>query len=195
MPRAKMPRCTYKEGSRRCPMDGSGDPPLCAPHRVALAEASRPKPPARVLLDSLSDWLQGNPINRDATLGAAEAFLSQWVAGIGGNYRPDIAGISEDAAHRRAQSGTERPWNWNIPHSGQRQQPPPHDPDAELRRARAAARQVLGFAPGELLDGDRIKAHHRRLVKKHHPDHGGSTKKMAMINLARDVLMAELVES
>jgi len=191
MPRATVPRCTYKEGSRRCPMDGSGSPPLCDPHRMALAEASRPRPPARVLLDSLTDWLQGNPINRDATLGAAEAFLNQWVAGIGGNYRPDIAGVSENGAHRRAQSGTDRPWNWNIPHTRQRQQPP-HDPDAELRKARAAARQVLGFGPTEALNVDMIKARHRQLAKKHHPDRGGSNRKMETINLARDVLMVEL---
>jgi len=171
-------------------MDGSGDPALCPPHRVSLAEASRPRPPARVLLDSLSDFLQGNPINREATLGAAEAFLNQWVAGIGGDYRPDISGVSEDASHRRAQSGARRPWNWNIPHAGgHRQQPPP---GAEIHRARAAARQVMGFQMHELLDADKIKARHRVLVKKHHPDHGGSTQKMANINLARDVLMAAL---
>lgn len=146
-----------------------------------------------MLLESLGDLLQGNPINREATIGAAEAFLNQWVAGIGGNYRPDISGIgSEDAVHRRAQSGQGRPWNWNIPHAGGR--PPPHqpDPEVELQRARAAARQVMGFQMRELLDADKIKARHRELVKKHHPDRGGSTKKMANINLARDVLMEAL---
>jgi hypothetical protein len=174
-------------------MDGDGDPPLCRPHRLAMAELARPKPPVRVLLDTVSDWLQGRPINGEATLGAAEAFLNQWVAGIGGNYRPDISGVSEDAAHRRAQSGAGRPWHWNIPHAGgHRQASPQHDPEADLRKARAAARQVMGFGPDDPLDADQIKARHRALVKKHHPDHGGSTKKMANINLARDVLMAAL---
>lgn len=192
MPRAKPPpRCTYKEGTRRCPFDGTGTPPICNAHRVSLAEAARPKAPARVLLDSLGDWLQGNSINRDATIGAAEAFLNQWIAGIGGHYRPDIGGVSENGAHRRAQSGAARPWNWNIPHAGTRQ-PPQRDPDEQLQHARSAARQVMGFMPREVLDADTIKTRHRELLKKHHPDRGGSTQKMATINAARDVLMAEL---
>lgn len=147
-----------------------------------------------MLLDTLGDWLQGRPINGEATIGAAEAFLNQWAAGIGGNYRPDIGGVSEDAAHRRAQSGASRPWNWNIPHAGGRRapHPPRHDPEAEVRKARAAARQVMGFDQQEPLDADKIKVRHRKLVKKHHPDHGGSTQKMATINTARDVLMEEL---
>lgn len=145
-----------------------------------------------MLLDSLGDWLQGNPINRDATIGAAEAFLNQWVAGIGGDYRPDIGGVSEDAAHRRAQSGAARPWHWNIPHAGAQQQTPQRDPEAELRKARAVARQVLGFQMKEPLDAGKIKARHRELFKKHHPDRGGSTQRMAAINAARDVLMEAL---
>lgn len=193
MPRAKVPRCTYKEGTRRCPYDGEGDPPLCRPHRLALAEAAKPRAPSRVLLESLGDWLQGKPINGEATIGAAEAFLNQWAAGIGGGYRPDISGVSEDAAHRRAQSGTARPWNWNIPHAGGgRPRHPESDPEVELQKARAAARQVLGFQMDEPLDAVKIKARHRQLVRKHHPDHGGSTKRMANINLARDVLMEAL---
>lgn len=146
-----------------------------------------------MLLESLGDLLQGNPINREATIGAAEAFLNQWATGIGGNYRPDISGGgSEDAVHRRAQSGQGRPWNWNIPHAGGRRQPPQHDPEAELLRARAAARQVMGFGADEPIDAAKIKVRHRELVRKHHPDRGGSTKKMANINLARDVLMEAL---
>lgn len=195
-PRTRTPRCSYKEGARRCPYDGEGDPPLCKAHRLAIAEAAKPRPPAHVLLDSLTDFLQGNPINREATIGAAEAFLNQWVAGIGGNYRPDVsAGGSEDSVHRRAQSGAGRPWYWNIPHmGGPRQQPSPQapDPQIELQKARAAARQVMGFGPREPLDEAKIKMRHRELVKRHHPDRGGSTKKMATINTARDVLIESL---
>jgi len=95
--------------------------------------------------------------------------------------------------HRRAQPGA-RPWNWNIPHApGQRQAPPEQpDPQRDLLRARRAARQVLGFTFDEPLDGAKIKARHRELLKKHHPDRGGSTKKMAIINAARDVLIEAL---
>lgn len=184
-------RCTYKEGTRRCPYDGEGDPLLCKAHHMAIMAAARVKPPARVLLESLNDWLSGNPINREATIGAAEDFLSQWVGNLGGEYRPDMTGGgSEDSVHRRAQPGS-RPWNWNIPHrSSQRPEPP--DPQRDLIRARQAARQVMGFGPEEPLDETKIKARHRELVKKHHPDRGGSTRKMAIINAARDVLVEAL---
>lgn len=194
MPRAPSKRCTYKEGGRRCAFDGTGDPPVCDPHRVALAEAARIKPPARVLLDTLGDWLSGKPINREATIGAAEDFLSQWVGNIGGDYRPDMrSGESEDSVHRRAQPGA-RPWNWNIPHAagGQQRQQQQPDPQRDLARARQAARQVMGFAPNEVLDEAKIKVRHRELVKANHPDRGGSTKRMAIINAARDVLVESL---
>ncbi len=198
MPKARAKRCTYKEGSRRCPYDGDGVPSLCHAHRIALAEIARPKPPGRVLLDSLGDFLQGKPINREATIGAAEDFLSQWANGLGSQYHPDmIDGESEDSTHRRGQSGTGRPWWWNIPHAGPRAhrgggQQPPHHPEVELLRARLAARQVMGFTATEKLDAATIKTRHRELVRKNHPDGGGSHKKMAAINAARDILEATL---
>jgi hypothetical protein len=199
-PRAK--RCVYKEGGRRCPFDGEGEPSLCQAHRVAIAEAARPKPPGRALLDSLGDWLQGRPINRDATIGAAEDFLNQWAGGIGSQYRPDIFdGASENTVHQRSQSGQGRPWWWNIAHAtgqdghAQHQQP---NPDTDLLRARVAARQVMGFGLREPLDAGKIKARHRELVRQYHPDRqpperrAAATKKMAAINAARDVLEAAL---
>lgn len=202
-PRPK--RCVYKESGRRCPFDGEGDPPLCQAHRVAIAEAARPKAPGRVLLDSLGDWLQGKPINRDATIGAAEDFLNQWAGNIGSQYRPDIFdGASENTVHQRSQSGQGRPWWWNIAHAtgqgapnghAQHQQP---NPDADLIRAQIAARQVMGFGPNEPLDAGKIKARHRALVRQHHPDQqppgrrAAATKTMAAINAARDVLEAAL---
>lgn len=210
MPRAtrakpRALRCTYKEGNRRCPYDGDGEPSLCKAHRIALAEVMRPKAPARVLLETLGDWLQGKPINREATIGAAEDFLNQWAGTLGSEYRPDMFdGASEDHVHQRAQSGQGRPWYWNIAHAaaqgqaghaGQARQSPP-GPDQDLIRARVAARQVMGFAPRERLDAEMIKRRHRELVRKNHPDrHPGRPefhRKMAAINAANDVLVAEL---
>jgi hypothetical protein len=199
-PRAK--RCAYKENGRRCPFDGEGEPPLCKAHRVSLAEMARPKPPGRVLLESLGDLLQGKPINREATLGAAEDFLNQWAGNLGSQYRPDIFdGASENTVHQRAQSGTGRPWWWNIAHATE--QPPngharpQSPPEADLIRARLAARQVMGFTHNEPLDAGKIKARHRELVRKYHPDRHPDRqremdKKMSAINAARDVLEAAL---
>jgi hypothetical protein len=52
---------------------------------------------------------------------------------------------------------------------------------------RQYAYEVLGLATAA---GEReiVKAH-RALIKKHHPDHGGSTAEAALINQAKDVLL------
>jgi DnaJ-domain-containing protein 1 len=52
------------------------------------------------------------------------------------------------------------------------------------------ARRVLGVAPG--ADADAIRAAHRRLVARVHPDQGGSAELAGRVNAARDILLAEL---
>jgi DnaJ-domain-containing protein 1 len=53
--------------------------------------------------------------------------------------------------------------------------------------SRRDALQVLGLAEGS-SEADIIRAH-RALMKKFHPDHGGSTTLAARVNQAKDVLM------
>jgi hypothetical protein len=53
--------------------------------------------------------------------------------------------------------------------------------------SRREALQVLGLAEGA-SEADIIRAH-RALMKKFHPDHGGSTTLAARVNQAKDVLM------
>lgn len=55
------------------------------------------------------------------------------------------------------------------------------------------AHRVLGVASG--ADAETIRAAHRRLVARVHPDHGGSAELAARVNAARDVLLAELAPS
>ncbi len=51
------------------------------------------------------------------------------------------------------------------------------------------AYQILGLQPG--ADADAVKVAHRTLMKRMHPDQGGSTWLAAKINQAKDVLLKD----
>jgi hypothetical protein len=57
----------------------------------------------------------------------------------------------------------------------------------------AEARDLLGVSPraGE----EEIRAAHRRLIGRVHPDAGGSAALASRVNAARDILVAELNQS
>jgi hypothetical protein len=62
-------------------------------------------------------------------------------------------------------------------------------PPAEVAgtMTRQHAYEVLGLA--SVAGEPEIVKAHRALIKKHHPDHGGSTARAALINQAKDVLL------
>lgn len=64
-------------------------------------------------------------------------------------------------------------------------QPPPRGPRTDMTRAEALA--VLGLAEG--ATEEEIKAAHRRLIRRTHPDAGGTADLAARINRAKDVLV------
>ena len=63
--------------------------------------------------------------------------------------------------------------------------PPPRGPRTDMTREEALA--VLGL--GEGASEDDIRAAHRRLIQRMHPDVGGSADLAARINRAKDVLL------
>jgi hypothetical protein len=63
--------------------------------------------------------------------------------------------------------------------------PPPGGPRSDMTRSEALA--VLGLAEGASCD--EIRAAHRRLIQRMHPDVGGSADLAARINRAKDVLL------
>jgi hypothetical protein len=65
------------------------------------------------------------------------------------------------------------------------QEPPPRNPRVDVTRQEALS--VLGLAEG--ASPDEIRAAHRRLIQRVHPDVGGSADLAARINRAKDVLL------
>lgn len=63
--------------------------------------------------------------------------------------------------------------------------PPPPGPRTDMSRDEALA--VLGLAEG--ATADEIRAAHRRLIQRMHPDVGGTADLAARINRAKDVLL------
>ena len=55
------------------------------------------------------------------------------------------------------------------------------------------ARKLLGV--DDRASGEEIKAAHKRLIAKVHPDRGGSEAKVHEANAARDLLLAELPDA
>lgn len=64
-------------------------------------------------------------------------------------------------------------------------QPPPRGPRADMTREEALA--VLGLAEG--ASEEEIRTAHRRLIRRAHPDVGGTADLAARINRAKDVLV------
>lgn len=74
---------------------------------------------------------------------------------------------------------------WRSAQQSQSQGQPPRGPRTDMTREEALA--VLGLAEG--ATEDEIRAAHRRLIQRMHPDVGGTADLAARINRAKDVLL------
>jgi hypothetical protein len=80
----------------------------------------------------------------------------------------------------------ERTWpDWRDRPGSHR--PPPGAASGQMSQDEAFS--ILGLQPG--AGRDEIKAAHRRLMSRIHPDHGGSNYLAAKINQAKDILIKD----
>ena len=77
-------------------------------------------------------------------------------------------------------------WSASSRQEGEQPSPP------SLEFSEAEARQILGVDEG--ADAATIRAAHRRLIQRLHPDRGGSPYLAAQINRAKELLLARLGE-
>lgn len=104
------------------------------------------------------------------------------------DFTPSTGGVPPNTGRRASSQPRYRP-GWAREEAPP---PPPPSEQAEAARKVALARQILGFGPGEPITADVLRARHRELAKKHHPDRGGSVTRMQEINAAADVIAASL---
>jgi hypothetical protein len=77
--------------------------------------------------------------------------------------------------------------DWRAHVAGEQAQGAQHEAAAGEVMDEATACSILGLSPG--ASPDEIKAAHRRLMTKLHPDHGGSSYLAAQLNQAKDFLL------
>ena len=77
--------------------------------------------------------------------------------------------------------------DWRAHVTGDEAHGPPPESDSGAVMDEATACSILGLSPG--ASEDDIKAAHRRLMTKLHPDHGGSSYLAAQLNQAKDFLL------
>lgn len=164
-------QCCYKERGRKCRRTGTGNPPLCQPHKIAFQEAARaatePRMPGARVFDLFESMLTGKRVSRkniEAAWVDAQDFLRQQVP------MPDGAG-----------------GGWTPPPSSS---PPPPDPLADARREFENAKLTMGFARDQRITASDVHDRRKQLARKWHPDlPGGSLEKMQEINAAAEVLL------
>ena len=125
---------------------------------------------------SASEWLEDDPARVVADLRQRQQRLER----PGSQHRQGRRTRSDQRATDRQTHGQS---HGQSHHQAAAEQAPP---DADSRRLEAL--QVLGLRWGASREA--IKAAHRRLVKRHHPDMGGQAADFHRINAAYQLLLA-----
>lgn len=95
------------------------------------------------------------------------------------------SGDAQSAAVLEAYLDRDRGGDWRVHAGGKHTAPPPADTAMTPEEALA----ILGLAQG--ASEDEIRAAHRRLMQRFHPDRGGSDYLAAKINAAKGLLLGE----
>jgi hypothetical protein len=147
---------------------------------VLEEEATRQQRPGEKLVGLLGRVLRGQKVNDDHLYAGIEDFVDMFSQPVGAPPHNPI-----EAARARTQDFLRR-----AQAKAQGRPPPPPRP---RKPAGPDPRAVLGFAIGHKVTVAEVKARHRELARRHHPDRGGDVSKMAAVNHAVDQLLAELV--
>lgn len=190
----RVDQCCYSESGRRCRRSATGNPPLCNPHKIAVAEQVRrevePAGAGSGVYELFDRIVTGRKVSRKVFEEAAGDVAAWWE-----RYQAETAATDCDPPPQRP-VGPARWWDPLVKTAqhAQRARQPPVDPRVlELKQRRARARVTLGLSQSDKPTETELNKLRRDLARKHHPDRGGSASKMQEINDAVDVLLAELV--
>lgn len=189
----KRKQCVFKEGTLRCTSTGTGSPALCEGHRAALHHQPGVAEQLGGILDQVLHGQAPSPSQIEQTMAnLAGALLGRTVT------IEEVHTIRTGVRQGRYEEMVER---WQIYQqevrgrvSQVRERVIDPDMAKKIEHAKACgrARAVMGFTAQEPLTVDIIKARHRELARKHHPDKGGDTVKMQRINGSADILLGSL---
>lgn len=180
--------------------NATGASPYCRAHEVVMqseiAKAESKGSLADIATSAIRDMFAGRKI--DSNKVAQDLTEAIWESGGSfGEFRPDVGDVDWETMFQQARERVHAARGAYQQHrqqgSGQRQRPPSEDPEHVQRmRAVQAARATLGFGPRDAITKEILKARHRELAKRHHPDRGGSLERMKIINSAVDLIAGTL---
>jgi uncharacterized membrane protein YccC len=140
----------------------------------------RPQRSGEKLVGLIGRALRGQKISDDHLYAGVEDFVQMF------SRAPDDPPHNPiEAARARAQDFLRRA-NAQQGHRQAPPRPPPRKPTGPDPRV------TLGFAAGQKVTVAEVKARHRDLARRHHPDKGGDVRRMAAVNDAVKQLLSEL---